>query len=82
MKKEFFFLIGLFATVVGYSQTANPNTPQLQLSGTTEQHKTDTVSPTKPGPVAIDAARNPASVPNDKPKNENKTPMLTNAEPK
>lgn len=80
MKKEILFVLGLITSAVVYCQTSSGNTPQLQMSAAANQQKTDTVSSSEMKRVAADAA--PAGNASDKPKSENKAPVLATSEPK
>lgn len=83
MKKEILFIIGLITSAVVYCQTSSGNTPQLQMSGTAEQQRTDTVSSSEIKRVAADAAASPAgNNTSNKPERANNAPVLTIAEPK
>lgn len=80
MKKEILLILGLIISAVVYCQTSSGNTPQLQMSGAANQHKTDTISSSQMKRAAADAA--PADNASDKPKSENKASVLATSEPK
>jgi hypothetical protein len=82
MKKVLLFTVGLTASALAYGQTSSGNTPQLQLSGTLQDPKVDTVPCNKNKAFVTALEKSASDSASDKPKSANTTPALSTAAPK